>query len=186
MVALLTGCSDDDSAPDHGADGGSDRADGGPRMHHGDAAMPNASSQNDSGMSEQVDGAQPSCPAVQGIFNPVYTRLDGSCGAIDRPNPVPFDGGLHGVNTIIQRLAGASITTDIVLKGCNLHMTQKVADATGILQSQIDAPELSIESATRVTGRASVTQYDAAGALMCQGNYDAVFSKAMTALGVAH
>jgi hypothetical protein len=178
-VALLTGCSDDDANPHGSADGGA------MRVAVPDASLRYDSGQDDSGSSGQVDATQSTCPAVQGIFNPVYTPVDGSCGPIDSSNPVPFDGGLHGVNTIMQHQGNGTITTDIVLKGCNLHMTQSVTDAAGMLQKRIDAPELRIESATRITGRISFTRYDATSTLVCQGNYDAVFRKAVSAVGAA-
>jgi hypothetical protein len=186
-IALLTGCSDDDAAPDTHADGGAMRghADGGPGAHDGDSAVPDASSQNDSGSSEQVDASQSGCAAVQGIFAPSYTPIDGNCGPIANPTSVPFDGGLHGINTIMQHLANGTITTDIVLNGCSLQMTQKVADTMGRLQTEVDAPDLHIESATRITGRISFKRFNATSIQMCQGNYDAVFTKATSALGAA-
>ena len=37
-----------------------------------------------------------------------------------------------------------------------------------------------------ITGRIFFASYDATGTLACTGNYDAVFTKAMSVVGAAH
>ena len=167
-VVFLAGCPSDE----HDADAG--------------AAMPDASLQDPPSATDQTDAGPPSCPVVQGIFEPVYTLVSGNCGAIENPRAVQFDGGRHGVNRIVERGANASmITTDIVLKGCVVHMTQEVADAMGARQLRIDGPELSIESANRISGSIEFVRYDASAQPACTGMYDATFSKNALSVGDA-
>jgi hypothetical protein len=126
------------------------------------------------------------CDKVAGLYQPLYTWVDGSCGNIVNPNMVPFDGGLHGVNTIMQNLANILVTTDIVMKGCTVHMTQKVQNREGgFLQSQIDGASIRIQNQDQLTGRVAVVQYDATGTPMCSGNYDAMFTKNGSTVGSA-
>jgi hypothetical protein len=126
------------------------------------------------------------CEKVAGLYQPLYTPVDGNCGALTQVNMVPFDGGLHGVNTIMQNLANALVTTDIVMKGCTIHMTQTVHAAEGgLIQSEIDGLSIRIESQDRLTGRVAVTKYDQFGMPACAGNYDAAFTKPMVTTGGA-
>src|SRR3954468_23005955 len=71
------------------------------------------------------------CDKVAADYQPLYTPVSTNCGPITNPFMVRFDGGLHGVNTIMQNLANALVTTEIVMKGCTVHMTQKVQDREG-------------------------------------------------------
>jgi hypothetical protein len=126
------------------------------------------------------------CDKVAGLYQPLYTYVDGGCGNIVNPNMVPFDGGLHGVNTIMQNLANTLVTTDIVMKGCTVHMTQKVQNREGgYLQSQIDGERIQIQDQNRLSGRVAVSMYDATGAPMCNGTYDAMFTKNGSTVGSA-
>ena len=119
------------------------------------------------------------CDKVAADYQALYTPVDGSCGPIANPYMVRFDGGLKGVNTIMQNLANVLLTTDIVMKGCTVHMTQKVSNREGgILLSEIDGQSISLKDQDRLTGRVSIAQYDmATGALLCNGNYDAAFTR---------
>src|SRR4051812_46972150 len=90
-----------------------------------------------------------SCNQVAGFYQPLYTPVDGNCGPITNPNMVNFDGGNHGVNTNIQKLPNAWVTTEIVVKGCSVHMKQSITAPSGpmqaqTLQSQIDGETIKI------------------------------------------
>jgi hypothetical protein len=124
------------------------------------------------------------CASVQGSFQSLYVELSGSCGPIDNPYPVPFEGGTSGVNTIIERRVNSNITTDIVLKGCTVGMTQTVADKEGAVMSQIDSSDLEIMSESELIGQVTLTRYDQ-GELTCSSVYDAYYSKQTSIIGAA-
>jgi hypothetical protein len=124
------------------------------------------------------------CPNVQGSFQSLYVELSGSCGPIDNPYPVPFEGGASGVNTIIERRVNSNITTDIVLKGCSVGMTQIVSDKDGAVMSQIDSSDLEIMSANELIGQVTLTRYDQ-GELTCSSVYEAYYSKQTAIIGAA-
>jgi hypothetical protein len=126
------------------------------------------------------------CAKIDDIYLPAYTPVDGTCGTLTDVNRVKFDGGLHGVNTLMDYLGNAIVTTDIVMKGCTVHMTQKVQTAeTHVLESQIDGESIRIESKDHLTGMVSVEKYDANGTLLCSGNYSASFTLPMMTTGGA-
>lgn len=127
----------------------------------------------------------PSCPSVEGSYEPLYIPLSGSCGTIERPNRVPFEGGRNGVNTIIERRVNSNITTEIVMKGCSVRMTQTVTDNEARVASLIDGPTIDIMSETELQGQVSMTVFDDEGAVSCSGTYDAVFTKNTQIIGGA-
>lgn len=126
-----------------------------------------------------------SCPEVAGKYEPLYIPLSGTCGSIDRPYRVPFDGGENGVNTIMERHVNMSITTEIVHKGCSVRMTQTVTDKDGRVASQIDGETIAIETQNELNGQVIMTVYDDVGAVSCVGTYDALFTKNTTIIGAA-
>ena len=123
------------------------------------------------------------CATVGGFYEPLYTPLMGTCGPIQNPNRVPFDGGLRGVNMNIQTFPNARVTTEIVMKGCSLRMTQ-IVDVDGAVQSKIDGETIQIESADELTGTVTMTRWDN-GQVACWGMYDARFTKNSVTIGGA-
>ncbi|MDH5676424.1 MAG: hypothetical protein OEZ06_30170 [Myxococcales bacterium] len=125
------------------------------------------------------------CPSIGGNFQPLYIHLNGSCGPIAKPFAVPFDGGISGVNTIIQRRVNGNITTEIVLKGCTVSMTQTVSGDEGGIDSIIDGKTLDIVADDEVAGQVAMTMYDDEGAIACESIYDARFTKDTAVVGGA-
>lgn len=123
------------------------------------------------------------CAKVAGFYEPLYTPLQGTCGPIQNPNRVPFDGGLRGVNMSIQTFPNARVTTEIVMKGCSLRMTQTV-DVDGAVQSKIDGPIIEIQSAEELSGTVTMQRF-ANGQVSCWGMYDARFTKNAVTIGGA-
>ena len=120
-----------------------------------------------------------SCPQVAGYFEPLYTPVDGTCGPIDNPNMVPFDAVSGGSQTNVMRLANGVVTTEVISKGCTIHMTQMVEmpDGGG-LEQKIDGNPLTIIDENKLMGPVSLTRYDAAtGEVTCAGTYMGMFTK---------
>ena len=126
-----------------------------------------------------------SCPTIGGTFEPLYIPLSGSCGTIESPNRVPFDGGRAGVNTSIERRVNSNITTEIVMKGCSVRMTQTVTDKEGRVASQIDGQTIEIMNQNELAGQVIMTVFDDVGGITCIGTYDASFTKNTTIIGGA-
>jgi hypothetical protein len=129
-------------------------------------------------------GAEPvKCARVGGFYEPLYTPVQGTCGPIANPYKVPFDGGISGVNMDIRMFSNARVTTEIVMKGCSLRMTQTV-DVNGAVQSKIDGETINIHNAEELTGTVTMTRWDN-GQVACSGTYDARFTKNSVTIGGA-
>jgi pyrimidine operon attenuation protein/uracil phosphoribosyltransferase len=89
----------------------------------------------------------------------------------------------------IDKLGSTRVSTEIVMKGCTVRMTQMVE--TGIdttaahLAAQIDGETLTIQSADKLSGNVMVTQFDDKGQPACSGMYDAEFSQTVNSVGGA-
>jgi len=125
-----------------------------------------------------------SCPTVGGNYQALYTPLQGNCGPIANPNRVPFDGGRGGNVIKIENLPNGQVTTEIVMKGCSLRMTQEFANDGSVL-SRIDGDPIYIDSANELSGTVSLLRYDMNGLVTCQGVYDARFTKNLQTIGGA-
>jgi hypothetical protein len=126
-----------------------------------------------------------SCPAVEGVYLPLYTPLQGTCGPIVNPNRVRLESGRNGAPIMrIEKFANADVTTEIVMKGCSVRITQSVEE-DGYLKSKIDGDPIYIENENELTGQVSLVRYDAAGQLSCSGIYDARFTKGAVTIGAA-
>jgi hypothetical protein len=123
------------------------------------------------------------CSQVGGFYEPLYTPVQGTCGPIANPYRVPFDGGQGGVNTDIRMFSNARVTTEIVMKGCSLRMTQTV-DVMGTVQSKIDGETINIQNADELTGMVTMTRWDN-GVVACSGVYNARFTKNSVTIGGA-
>jgi hypothetical protein len=117
------------------------------------------------------------CPKVAGMFVPLYIPLDTSCESLSNPNRVNFDSGTNNASINVTRDFNRDITTEVVLKGCTMRMTQTITDKEGVPQQQIDGESLAIESATEVSGQVTVTMFDPEGQPMCWGVYEAQFTQ---------
>jgi hypothetical protein len=124
------------------------------------------------------------CATVGGNYQPLYTPLQGNCGPVANPNRVPFDGGRRGNAIKIENLPNGVVTTEIVMKGCSLRMTQEFANQ-GITLSRIDGDPIYIESENELSGTVSLMRFDANGQITCQGLYDARFTKNLQTIGGA-
>jgi hypothetical protein len=125
------------------------------------------------------------CPEVGGVYMPLYTPISGTCGPISNPFPVPLNGGRKGVNMTIQGLPNGMVSTDVVMKGCTLRMTQTVQDASGHPASQLDGDPIYVDSANELSGTVSFMQFTDAGQVACSGMYNARFTKNTTTVGGA-
>jgi hypothetical protein len=124
------------------------------------------------------------CAAVSGSYQALYTPVGGNCGPVQNPHRVPFDGGKSGVQTTVQMFANANVVTEIVMMGCTARMTQ-IVQAQGTVQSRIDGSPIDIEDESELTGKVTLTRYDGTGAVMCQGTYDAAFTKNVSTVASA-
>jgi hypothetical protein len=136
-------------------------------------------------MSNGCGAEETKCPTVGGHYMPLYTALQGNCGPIANPNRVPFDGGRRGNAIQIENLPNGQVTTEIVMKGCSLRMTQEFANQ-GVTLSRIDGDPIYIESENELSGTVSMMRFDPLnGQITCQGLYDARFTKNLTTIGGA-
>jgi hypothetical protein len=130
-----------------------------------------------------ASGAQ--CPAVAGVYTPQYTPIDGNCGTIANPYPVKFDGGPK-INTNVVRLPTGEISTEVIMKGCTVRMTQVFTDENGNPASQLDGEALNIDSPEQLSGTVNFMLFDATtGGVACTGTYSALFVKMSTQVGGA-
>jgi hypothetical protein len=116
------------------------------------------------------------CPPVGGDYQPLYTPLSGNCGQLANIFPVPFNGGTGGNNVDVKNLPNAKVSTEIVMKGCTVRMTQ-IVEKGNLVASKIDGDKISVRSENELTGMVSVTQFDDLGQAACYGTYDAQFTK---------
>jgi len=131
-------------------------------------------------------GKVSNCPAVQGNYLPEYRPLSGSCGPIANPFAVPIDGGRKGVNMIITNLPNGRVSTDIVMKGCSMRMTQTVQNAGGQPASVLDGDPIYIQNENELDGTVSFMQFDTmTGGVACTGMYEARFTKQSSPVGGA-
>jgi hypothetical protein len=126
-----------------------------------------------------------SCPTVSGIYEPLYVLRQGNCAPLTSTYRVPFDGGNSGVNMTQQRFTNVDVTTEIVMKGCTVRMTQTVADKMGLRQLQIDGEALSIKNENKIAGVVELVQFDDLQQVACAGLYDATFTKNVGTTGAA-
>jgi hypothetical protein len=98
---------------------------------------------------------------------------------------VPLDGGSSGVNTTIQRLASGDVTTEVVVRGCSLRVTQTVTNAQGAPVLQIDAETLSIDGDGVVRGSVDVTRFDENQQVECTGVYAVELRPSSSIIGSA-
>ena len=124
------------------------------------------------------------CPTIGGNYQALYTPLQGNCGPIANPNRVPFEMGRRGNIIKIETLPNGQVTTEIVMKGCSLRMTQEFANGGAVL-SRIDGDPIYIESENELTGTVNLMRFDGAGQITCSGVYDARFTKNLTTIGGA-
>jgi hypothetical protein len=118
------------------------------------------------------------CAPVDGFYQPLYTFVNGTCGAtLEATNQVNFNSGRHGVQQNFDMMPNMWVTTDIVLRGCSVHMTQKIQVPEGPVKMQIDGQSIAISDEEKLTGLVDVTQYSPDGSIVCQGQYDGTFSK---------
>jgi hypothetical protein len=120
------------------------------------------------------------CPAVKGVYEPLYVARSGTCGPLTDANHVPIEN-----DTQIQKFANVDVETETIVMGCRLNMTQTVRDKMGIPQKQIVGAALDVQSSNQVAGMVTLTRYDAAGTPVCWGEYDAKLQKDTTTLGGA-
>src|SRR5262249_12852335 len=127
-----------------------------------------------------------SCPAIGGVFEPLYTVVSSSCGPIpaDDTYLVPFDGGPGGVKTTVTMMPNVVVTTDIVMKGCTVHMSQEAQYTSGA-RSKINGDVLNVKSANHVSGMVTFEQMSDLGQPVCSGTYQAEFTKGDSQLGGA-
>lgn len=124
------------------------------------------------------------CPTVGGNYQPLYTPVSGTCGPLSNNFLVPFNGGTGGNNVDVQNLPNAKVSTEIVMKGCTVRMTQTV-EKGNIVSSKIDGEEISVRSENELSGMVTVTQFDDMGQAACSGTYDAEFTKNPMTVGGA-
>ena len=120
------------------------------------------------------------CPAIGGTYEPLYTFRSGTCGALDDANYVPIQNDIQ-----IQKFANVDVETETIVMGCSLNLTQIVRDKMGTPQKRIYGNSLDVKSSNRVAGMVTLTRYDAAGQMVCAGEYDAMLSRNTTQLGGA-
>lgn len=134
-----------------------------------------------------------SCPSVGGTFKAQYTKVSGDCRPAYAPGTpqefcfqpleVPFEGGESGINTEIVMRTNDVIETKIIMKGCEISMTQTVrvgADPRDIMDGTID-----VWSAEQLGGLVTREEYAPDNSMVCRGVYEAVFTKSGRTLGAA-
>jgi len=124
------------------------------------------------------------CPRVVGQFQPLYTPLSGSCGAIADPMLVKIDDVPQSSQTSVLMFGNGRLTTEVMLRGCSVQMIQQF-EASDRLQTYLEARELSVESANELSGQVSMFRYGADGNVSCWGVYQARLLKETAALGAA-
>jgi hypothetical protein len=124
------------------------------------------------------------CPRVAGQFQPLYTPLSGSCGAIADPLLVNIDDVPQASQTNILMFGNGRLTTEVVLRGCSVQMIQQF-EASDRLQTYLEARELNVENANELNGQVSMFRYGADGNISCWGVYQARLLKETAAIGAA-
>lgn len=121
------------------------------------------------------------CPAVAGKFQATYQIRSGTCGDVGATNMVPFDN-----NTTIDKFANIEVETRTILRGCTAWMEQTVRNkVTTLLEQRIQGSTIGVEDSDKLTGMVTFTRWDAAGQVMCSGEYNAVFTKMPLLVGGA-
>jgi hypothetical protein len=109
-----------------------------------------------------VDGAThdggAACEPPSGLYEASYEQRSGSCGELDELASVSFDSARSGVSTHVAQFADRTVTTEIVVFGCLMRLTQTIT-ADGSVVLRVHAV-LSIGSDGRLTGDAEVTRFD--------------------------
>jgi hypothetical protein len=116
------------------------------------------------------------CSAVEGRYQALYTPLNGTCGPIVMPNSVPVETGYRGAPVMkVETFLNGSVSTEIVMKGCSMRMTQKVMQ-DGAVRSALEGAQINIENQNELHGTVNLTRYDM-GSAICTGVYDARLTK---------
>lgn len=101
-------------------------------------------------------------------YRATYTRLDGSCGELEIPAMVTFDGPRT------ETFASFEVETNAVLNGCDMFFSQVVrARTSGQVQLEVDGPALVARDTDTISGEVSAKRFDADGSTSCAGAYDA-------------
>lgn len=125
----------------------------------------------------------PTCSAPTGMYRPAYLPMTGNCGPIENPNWVPVGAGQNGAPvTNIMSINDSMISTEVVMKGCAMRMTQEVT-TNGRLRTKIDGDSISITNASSLTGMVSISRWDELGAPACSGWYMATLTRNETTVG---
>jgi hypothetical protein len=125
----------------------------------------------------------PQCATPEGQYRPTYSFVQGNCGEIVNPNWVPVRVGQRGGSvTDVVQVNDAMVSTEVVMKGCAMRMTQQVIKA-GTLRTKIDGDSISISNAAALTGMVSVNRWDELGMPACSGWYNATLTKNSTVVG---
>lgn len=120
------------------------------------------------------------CPKVFGTFKPEYYPLETNCEPIDPIYNLPIEDSRSGVATTTQNNYHREISTEVILRGCTLGMTQTVRNVDTLLTEQvIQSDHLSVDSENKLTGLVEVTKYDADKKPRCSGMYNAIFTLPM-------
>lgn len=125
-------------------------------------------------------GGDGRCPAVEGVYEPLYIIRSGTCGELTDANNVLIQDDIQ-----IQKFANVDVETETIVMGCSIKLIQIVRDKMGVPQKKIDGASLDVENANKVAGMVTLTRFDAAGAPICYGEYDAMLQKNTTTLGGA-
>ena len=120
------------------------------------------------------------CPTVEGVYEPLYTIRSGTCGELTDANNVLIYDDIQ-----IQKFASVDVETETIVMGCSLKLIQIVRDKMGVPQKKIDGPALDVRAADKVAGMVTLTRFDAAGAPICYGEYDAMLQKDTNTIGGA-
>ncbi len=119
----------------------------------------------------------PTCNTPEGNFRPNYAFVTGTCGPIDQSYWVPVSVGQGGGSvTHVMQVNDAMVSTEVVMKGCAMRMTQQVIQA-GKLRTKIDGDSISISNTSSLTGMVSINRWDELGMPACSGMYQATLVK---------
>jgi hypothetical protein len=169
LLALSSGCDAvRDASADPDGQAGESGAAGRPMQRGGNDAPSGAG-----------DGGQTACSEPRGIYEAIYTPLSGTCGPFEAPARVPFD-----ASTTFATFAAVDVTTEIVVQGCSLRVTQVVSDRQGAILERIVMDDLVIGEDDRIRGTATLTRFEG-GAPTCTGTYAVELSRSTTTIGEA-
>jgi hypothetical protein len=125
------------------------------------------------------------CPRVTGFFEAQYAWVDGNCSPTFDPLPVDFSAGEGGVTHSTMYRVNDKIETEVIMKGCTLRMSQSLIDREDTRLADIEGESLVIESASELSGVVYRREYDNQGQTVCQGIYDALYTKNTVTIAAA-